>query len=325
MKKILFSITMLLLAFVLKAQTYDEIKQSVLLGMFKKAKEDVDKRMTNAKFAAKAEAYILKATIYSTLASDSAAQKTGEGAALLAEAETAFKKYKEMEPKLELLQDPAYKNAAINIYSNFFSAGYKLYDEKKFAESFETFKKVNEYSDLLTQQKILNTPLDTNVVILSAITAESSGNKDEAARYYGRLADAKLKGASYESIYRFLVTHYFTKNDMANFEKYKDIGKELYPNSEFFTYDKTDFAVGLDNSFDKKMKSLEDVLAKDPSNYKANLSLGQLIYDTLNPKIDHHCRQMQLSWKKEWWMLLIKPVNQNRMRRCLISLSVTIL
>ena len=34
------------------------------------------------------------------------------------------------------------------------------------------------------------------------------------------------------------------------------------------------------------MKSLEDVLAKEPANYKANLSLGQLIYDTLNPKIE---------------------------------------
>lgn len=286
MKKFLFSLTMLLLAFIINAQSYDEIKQNVLLGLYKKAKEDIDKRMTNAKFASKAEAYILKATIYSTLAADSAAQKTPEGAALLVEAETAFKKYKEMEPKLELLQDPAYKNAAINIYSNYFSTGYKQYEDKKFAESFETFKKVDEYSNFLTQQKILNTPLDTNVVILAAITAESSGNKEEAAKYYGRLADAKLKGASYESIYRFLVTHYFTKNDMANFEKYKDIGKELYPNSEFFTYDRTDFAVGLDNNFDKKMKSLEEVLAKDPNNYKANLSLGQLIYDTLNPKVE---------------------------------------
>ena len=73
---------------------------------------------------------------------------------------------------------------------------------------------------------------------------------------------------------------------MVNFEKYKELGRQVYPNSEFFTYDKTDFAVGLENSFDKKMKSLEEVLAKDPTNYKANLSLGQLIYDTLNPKIE---------------------------------------
>ena len=42
----------------------------------------------------------------------------------------------------------------------------------------------------------------------------------------------------------------------------------------------------LESSFDSKMKSLEEVLAKDPANYKANLSMGQLIYDTLNSKVE---------------------------------------
>ena len=60
MKKITFSLTMLMLALFVKAQTYDEIKQTMMLGQYKKAKEDVDKRMTNAKFTSKAEAFILK-------------------------------------------------------------------------------------------------------------------------------------------------------------------------------------------------------------------------------------------------------------------------
>ncbi len=286
MKKITFSLTMLMLALFLQAQTYDEIKQYALLNQYKKAKEDVDKRMTNAKFASKPEAYILKATIYAALAADSSKKDTPEGATLRAESEAAFKKYQEMEPGMELAKDPPYKNAVINIYTNLFNLGYKQYETKKSAEAFETFKKVDEYSAILYQQKLLTSSLDTNVVILTAITAETSGNKDEAAKYYSRLADAKIKGENYESIYRYLVTHYFTKNDMVNFEKYRALGREVYPNSEFFTYDKTDFAIGLENSFEKKMKSLEDVLAKEPDNYKANLSLGQLIYDTLNPKIE---------------------------------------
>src|SRR5690606_23588203 len=132
--------------------------------------------------------------------------------------------------------------------------------------------------------ELLKSNLDTNVVILAGVTAESSNNKDEAAKYYARLADAKLTGPNYDSIYRFLVTHYFTKKDMDNFEKYKALGKELYPESEFFTYDKTDFAVGLESDFNAKLKSLAEVLAKDPADYKANLSLGQVIYDTLNSK-----------------------------------------
>lgn len=286
MKKILFSLTMLTLAIAVQAQSYDEIKQMMMLGQYKKAKEDVDKRMGNAKFASKPEAYILKATIYSTLASDSAVMNTPEGAALRNEAEATFKKYREMQPSMELLKDPIYKNSAVGLYSLYFNIGYKQYEAKKFAEAFETFKKVDEYSGILQSQQILSGPLDTNVVVLAALTAENAGNKEEASKYYARIADQKLKGDNYESIYRFLVTHYFTKNDLANFEKYKAIGKELYPNSEFFTYDKTDFAMGLEASFDSKMKSLEEVLAKDPGNYKANLSLGQLIYDTLNSKVE---------------------------------------
>ncbi len=284
MKKITFSLLMLMLAFLVKAQTYDEIKQYLLLGQYKKAKEDVDKRMTNAKFAAKAEAYILKSSVYAALAADSAIENTPEGATLRSESEAAFKKYQEMEPNLELLKDPVYQNAPARIYTNLFTQGYKQYEDKKMAESFETFKKVDAYSAILVSTGLLKTTLDTNVVILAGITAENSGNKDEAAKYYGRVADSRLAGPSYESIYRYLVTHYFTKSDMANFDKYKALGKELYPESEFFTYDKTDFAVGLETSFDAKMKSLEAVLSNDPKNYKANLSMGQLIYDTLNSK-----------------------------------------
>ncbi len=286
MKKITFTLTMLMLALFLHAQNYDEIKQNVMLNQYKKAKDDLDKKMSNAKFASKPEAYILKSTIYAAMAADSSVKDTPEGATLRAESEAAFKKYREMEPNMELAKDAPYKNALINIYTNLFNLGYKQYENKKTAEAFETFKRVDEYSAILTQQKLLNTSLDTNVVILAAVTAETSGNKEEAAKYYSRLAEAKVKGENFESIYRFLVTYYFSKNDMANFEKYKELGRQVYPESEFFTYDKTDFAVGLDNSFDKKMKSLEDVLAKEPGNYKANLSLGQLIYDTLNPKIE---------------------------------------
>ena len=286
MKKITFFLTMLMIALFVKAQTYEEIKQTLMLGQYKKAKEDVDKRMTNAKFAAKPEAFILKSAIYAGMAADSTKINTPEGMALLTEAEAAFKKYREMDPAMPLATDPVYKNAPVGIYSALFNIGYKQYEAKKWPEAFETFKKVDEYSTLLISQKLINTTLDTNALILAGITAESSNNKDEAAKYYARLAEHKLSGPGYESIYRFLVTHYFTKKDIVNFEKYKAIGKELYPKSDFFTYDKTDFAVGLESSFEAKMKALEDVLAKDPGNYKANLALGQLIYDTLNSKVE---------------------------------------
>lgn len=286
MKKIVLSVVLLSFIMVSSAQDYDKIKNMVALGQAKKAKEDLDKSMTNAKFAAKPEAYILKTTLYATLALDKDVKGTPEADQLVKDAEAAFAKYKEMQPNLSLMKDPIYSTGPINLYSALFSSGYKDYETKNWQKAYETFEKVVSISDMLIKEKQISVPVDTNSLILVGVTAESSNNKDAAAKYYTRLADLKIGGRDYESIYRFLVTYYFSKKDLATFEKYKAYGKELYPQSEFFTYDKIDFAVGLVDEMDKKIASLEDILATDPSNYRANLLLGGVIYDTLNSAVE---------------------------------------
>src|ERR1700674_5835497 len=98
MKKIFLFPTLLLLVFFATAQTYDPVKNLLALNQFKKAKEDFDKAMTNAKYASKAEAYILKVGIYAALAMDQSIQGTPEAEQLTNDAEVAFKKYKELQP-----------------------------------------------------------------------------------------------------------------------------------------------------------------------------------------------------------------------------------
>lgn len=284
MKKIFLFSAILVLALSVQAQNYESIKNFMILQQYKKAKEDLDKQMGNAKFSAKPEAYILKAAIYSGLASDAAVKTTPEGAQLLNDADAAFRKFKEMDPTMALLKDAAYQNAPINIYAALFSSGYKDYETKNYQSGFEKFKKVVEYSDLLIEKKLLSVPVDTNALLLAGILAENTGSKDDAVKYYIRLADIKAKGDGFESIYRLLVNYHFTKKDMAGFEKYKAIGGELYPESEFFKYDKVDFAVGLEEDFNKKISSLEETIAADPNNYKAIRLLGEIIYDTLNSR-----------------------------------------
>jgi hypothetical protein len=100
------------------------------------------------------------------------------------------------------------------------------------------------------------------------------------------MADLKAKGSGFEGIYRFLVQYYYGKKDMPNFEKYRALGKELYPSAEYFTYDKVDFAIGLEEDFNKKVKALEETSASDPTNQKAILLLGEVIYDTLDSRKD---------------------------------------
>ncbi len=284
MKRLFFALLMFIPGLLVKAQTIETIKTKLAINQFKAAKEDLDKAWSNPKINGKAEAYILKTAIYAALAMDDATKDTPAGEQLRTDAEAAFRKYKEMDPAMTFIDDPIYKNGPINLYASFYSAGYTDYTAKKWQPSFDKFKKASEFSDLLISRKLLTASLDTNVLILAGVTAENSGNKDEAAKYYTRLADNKITTEGLESVYRFLVLYYFGKKDLVSFEKYKALGAQLYPKSEYFKYDKIDFAVGLETDFDSKLKAVEAMLVTDPDNYKANEILGELIYDTLNPK-----------------------------------------
>lgn len=289
MKKNLMKRTALvtaMLSFVLlaNAQNYNDISSKVILRQWKSAKEDLDKRWSNAKFISKPEAYILKTGIYAALANDSATAATPQGDQLLSDAETAWAKYKEMDPQYALLDDISYKDAPLYVYQALFSKGIKDYQGEKWAPAFQSFKRLADLSDLLSAKKLIGTSFDTTVYILTAYTAEQSGNKDEAMKYYAKIAEHKVAGANNEFVYRALVLQSFSRNDLAAFEKYKALGKELYPGSEYFDYDKTDFAVGLSQDFASKLKAMEEVLAKDPNDYKANVTVAQLVFDTLHPK-----------------------------------------
>lgn len=278
MKKTSFLLTMLGLAIFGQAQKYDDIKTKLFVNQYEEAKKDIDKGMANPKFAAKPEAFILKATTYAAVADDP--KNAAQADQLREDAYAAFTKYREMEPGLALLADLPYKNAPSFLHTTYFNAGYKDYQDKKWSAGLPKFERAVALSDFMIERKLFTAPMDTNSLILAGIMAENDNKTDVAAKYYARLADAKIQGSGFEDIYKFLVRYNFGKKDMAAFDKYKALGAELYPQSDFFKYDKTDFAVGLEETFDAKIKALEQVLVNDP-NYKSSLLLGQLIYDTL--------------------------------------------
>jgi len=266
------------------AQNYDPVKTLVMLNQIDKAKTDIDKAFGNAKYTTKPEAFILKSTIYSTLANTDAKKGTPEADQLIGDADAAFSKFKEMDPSMALLSESMYQNGAVNLYSNFYTAGYNDYSKKNWNDALTKLKKAINYSDILIKLKLLTSPLDTNVLILAGITAEAGGFKEDALNYYQKLANAKEGGEGFEGVYRYLITYSFGKKDMEAFERYKALGKEVFPNSDYFDYDKVDFAVGLANSFEEKLKAIDELLATDPDNFKANQVLGEILYDTLDPR-----------------------------------------
>lgn len=282
MKKLSLLAIFALFATIVFAQKYDDIKGIIMLGKIADAKKMLDKN-GNEKFYSKPEGYMVKSAIYSSMSLDSAlaadADKNRD------EAYSAFLKYKELEPTLKAVDDPVLRNGPFNLYASYFNSGVADINTKKYEPAYEKFKKVVDLSDVLIAKKILpHSTLDTNAVYYAGILAETTQHPEEAIKYYTRLADLKVPGAGFISVYQGLVRYYALKNDDANFEKYQALGKQLYPGDDFFTYSKLDFAIGGSSNFEEKIKNLEKIIASNPNDYKSQLALAEAIYDTLDSR-----------------------------------------
>lgn len=281
MKKIFLPVLLLVTAVTLHAQRYDNIKTLVTLNQYEKAKEEFDKNITKEKFGSKAEAHILHSLIYSGIA----LKPANDGKPIVNEyigiADKAFAKYLSMEPGMELVADGLYQQALINLYSGLYKLGYIDFQAAKYTEALPTFQKVADYSDLLIKSKILPGPIDTTVSLLTGYTAEKAKDDATATKYYLRLADNKVGGEGNESPYQYLIQKSFREGKLDDFKKFLALGKTLYPKAEYFTYDETDFALGLEQDFNKKLNYLNAIITKEPANFKANYVLGQILFDTL--------------------------------------------
>jgi len=280
------------------SQSIESVKTFVMLGQMDKAKSEFDKASGNAKFMSKPEAYLLKTAIYAGISMTEENRNSAKGVELVKEAETAFEKYRSMEPAMTKFgEETIYQNGAINIYSNYYNQGLTDYNAKNWSDAIPKLQRAIAYSDLLIEKKILSYPLDTNLLILTGVVAEKAKDNAVATLAYGRLADARIGGTDFEGIYQYLVRFYFQQKDMAKFERYKKLGGELYPESEFFKLEQLDFAVGLVDAFDDKLKAINEILSGDPENYKAHDLRWSVLYDTISSLTDDAAMPANLA---EW-------------------------
>lgn len=282
MKQILFStIAIFMVVLGIKAQKYESIKQYLILQTPEKAKEELDKNWSNPKFVAKPEAYILKASVLSALGSKAEGDAQ---VALIDESEKHFEEYLQKDPQMSLIKDPAYSNTPIIIYSSLFNRGISFYNKKDFQASFNTFEKVCTWSEFLNKNGIANIPLDTNAILLAGASAQATEKNDEAAfKYFKKLADNKVGGKDNEFLYRFLSRKSFDKEDLEGFEKYMALGRELYPQEEYYTYKEEDFVFSIEDKAEK-MRRIEGMLKKNPNNFKVQAAYGETLFDELNPR-----------------------------------------
>lgn len=265
------------------AQDLKEVQTLALTGQYPKAKDAVDKHLAVPKNAQKPEGWYYKGFIYNNISKDST-KPIAENAALKATAYDALKKYREMDPKAELLTEQN-NSPLFDLYVGYYSdLGVKAYLAKDPATAFQHFSKSLEIHDYIVANNLTGnngfkfSQLDTTLTLYTAIAAAEAKNLDEAANYYKKITDVDIADPQYIDAYQYLADYYKTKKDKANFAAIIEKGKKLYPtNNEYWTAMEIEEAtegIGKPEIFTK----YEELMVKNATNYTLPYNYGVELY-----------------------------------------------
>lgn len=265
------------------AQNIKEIRNFTLLGQNQKAKELIDKYLEVPKNAAKGEGWYYKGYIYNQISKDST-KSLSESAALKATAFEALKKYRELDPKSELLAEQN-NSALYDLYVGYYSElGVKAYVAKDPKTAFEDFSKALEVHDYIETNNLIGnngfkfSALDTMLTLYTAIAANEAKLTEESTKYYKKITDAEIADPQYIDAYQVLADRYKGSKNKAAFTEIIAKGKKLYPaNNEFWTAIEIEEAtdgVGKPEIFTK----YEELMVKNPGNYTLPYNYGVELY-----------------------------------------------
>lgn len=280
MQKILITALLAIMSIGLYAQKIDDVKKLISESKWEEAKVKVDQFLANEKNNTKAEGWYYKGVIYNELAKDSTKPASLGSMDGRMEAFNAFKKYIELDPK-SVLMTLEQNVRLFDIYNGYFDIGAKAFNDKKYSEAYTNFKNASIIEDFVAEKGYeyngFSFPtLDTSLIQNIALSALLDKKEDDAAVYYAKLADAKVKGAGFLEIYQFLVDHYHTKNDIANREKYLAVGKELYPASPFWCEVELK---GLEDDKDKLFAKYDELVNGSCKNYALLYNYGAELFN----------------------------------------------
>jgi hypothetical protein len=255
------------------SQDIDDIKNFAGKNQWDKAKEAVDKYLANEKNAKKGEGWFWKAQVYSSIAKDPNFSKQFPNTR--SEAFAAYKKYLELDPKGVV--------GTINQHSPLFDIAFgyleqatNSFNAKQYDDALTGFKSAEQVQDYIVQKAFsygsFSFPAyDTQLYLNVAASAINAKKDDVAVEYYQKIADKRIKGTSYDEIYRYLVDYFEKKGDKANFAKYLAIGREVYPKDEFWC------EVGLkevENDKKKLFAKYDELLASGCDTYFTRYNYG---------------------------------------------------
>ncbi len=281
-KPIIITALLAIVTFVANAQSVeDALKQ---LGKNnEKAKDAIDKITADPNNAKNADAWYAKAQIYSTLATDDKFKTAIPDA--YEQAFDAFKKTYDIDPNNKRMLLDLYKTGFV-AYEGVANKAAKAYQGDDFAGAFEGYTKTLEDGDWLRSKDLqyngYKVPtVDTGMVFMAGYTAMKLKKNDDAVKYFSKLANAKIgKEADYVIPYQFLAYHYKSQKDEANFRKYVELGRQLYPNDTYFATIQLDWARENDD-YPALFKAYEGLIALQPDSLGNKLSYASEMFNYL--------------------------------------------
>jgi len=282
MRKSLFIAAILAICtIVANSQTVDDaLKQ---LGKNNdKAKEAIDKLTADPNLK-NADAWYVKAQIYSALATDDKFKTSIPDA--YDQAFEAFRKAYDIDPNNKRMLLDLYKTGFV-AYEGVANRAATAYQGNNMAGAFEGYKKAIEYGDYLKSKNLsysgYSVPkVDTGMVFMAGYTAMKLDKNDDALKYFAQLADAKIgKEPDYAIPYQFLSYQYKTKKDEANFKKYTELGRQVYPKDPYFVTIKIDWA-RENNDYPALFSAYDELVALQPDSLNHSLSYASEMFDYL--------------------------------------------
>ena len=237
MKKLLLIATFVAGGMGLKAQTLDDVTEQLKKQQYKEAKASIDKYLADAKNSNNADAWYYKGRAYNSLSYDATVAKP-EAYQLKVDAYDAFKKNQQLDPKEIRMKSEMY-SSYLDLYFGLFDLGATQFNAKNYDLAYDAFRKALEVKDFIlakqytyTQAKLY--PLDTALVLNTAITATQLKKDDEALKYYTKLTSANVSGKDYEDVYMLVAEAYAKKNDLAQLTPFLAKAKSLYPGNDYW-------------------------------------------------------------------------------------------
>jgi tetratricopeptide (TPR) repeat protein len=282
MQKFFLAIALIGATLISQAQTPVDAQKQLDAKKLDKAKEIVDK-LTSDPNQKSAYAWLVKAQVYNALATDDKFKAAVPDA--YEQAFEAYKKAYELDPNDNSIKLDFYKAPFVS-YEGVANKAAQAYQANNMAAAFDAYKKTIEYGTWLNQKhlsfnnfSVAN--VDTSMVFMAGFTAMKQDKADDAATYFARLADARIgKEADYVIPYQFLASYYKKKKDEANFKKYVDLGRQIYPNDPYFTTIKIDYA-RENNNYPELFKAYEELIAMQPDSLNNSLSYASELFDYL--------------------------------------------